>query len=115
MPLELFCRKLLPIPYSILHEIVDTNAVTLKKNKESYSLIRPVTPAVPFLLNGPAFNYDTKIRLDKVTYIKTDDKCVCDNELIEGEYWRNKEESKKKKKTATSTSCQVPSCFWKIH
>lgn len=72
------------------------NVVSVKKNQQSFSLIKPITPTATFTLNSPCFDKDTRDKVLETAYIKVGNDCICENQLIVNEYQKNVEESKAK-------------------
>lgn len=72
------------------------NVVSVKKNKESYFLIRPITPNASFSLDGPCFDEDTRAKVVEAAHIKISNDCICEDHSLVNEYLNNVEESKAK-------------------
>lgn len=72
------------------------NTVSVKKNKESYSLIKPITPNVSFSLDIPCIDEDTRAKVVEAAHIKISNDCICEDQPLVNEYLKNVEESKAK-------------------
>jgi hypothetical protein len=71
----------------------DADTVIVKRNEDSFSLLKPVTPNISYRFNTPDFNKEIKPRVDTIVYIKLHDQDVCENEAINNEYANNMEDS----------------------
>lgn len=71
----------------------DSDIVTVKRKRESFALLKPITPSISYRFNNPGFEEQTKARVNSIVYIKLDDKDICENEAITNEYARNMNES----------------------
>ncbi|CEP14615.1 hypothetical protein [Parasitella parasitica] len=71
----------------------DSDIVMVKRSKDSFALLKPITPSISCRFNTPGFNEQMKTRLNSIAYIKLDDKDNCENEAITNEYARNMDES----------------------
>lgn len=70
-----------------------SDIVKVKRNKDSFALLEPITPTISCHFNSPGFDEQTKARLNSIAYVKLDDKDDCENEAINNEYARNIDES----------------------
>ncbi|KAI7888701.1 uncharacterized protein EV154DRAFT_304183 [Mucor mucedo] len=72
------------------------SVVSVKKNKETYSLIKPTTPNALFSLDSPFFDEDIKAKVAEIAHIKISNECICQDQSLVNEYLKNVEESKAK-------------------
>ncbi|KAI8639690.1 hypothetical protein BD408DRAFT_259184 [Parasitella parasitica] len=71
----------------------DNDIVTVKRKKDSFALLKPITPSISYRFNTPGFKEQMKARVNSIAYIKLDDKDICENEAISNEYASNMNES----------------------
>lgn len=71
----------------------DSDIATVKRKKDSFALLRPITPSISYRFNTSGFNEQMKARVNSIAYIKLDDKDICENEAIANEYSSNMNES----------------------
>ncbi|EIE90804.1 hypothetical protein RO3G_15515 [Rhizopus delemar RA 99-880] len=64
----------------------DSDIATVKRKKDSFALLRPITPSISYRFNTSGFNEQMKARVNSIAYIKLDDKDICENEAIANEY-----------------------------
>ncbi|KAI7907174.1 uncharacterized protein BX663DRAFT_528960 [Cokeromyces recurvatus] len=64
----------------------DSDIVTVKRKKDSFALLKPITPSISYRFNTPSFNEQMKAKVNSIAYIKLDDKDICENESITNEY-----------------------------
>ncbi|KAI8094000.1 hypothetical protein BDF21DRAFT_489601 [Thamnidium elegans] len=71
----------------------DSDIVMVKRKKDSFALLKPITPSISYRFNTPGFEEQMKERVNSIAYIKLDDKDICENEAITNEYASNMNES----------------------
>ncbi|KAG1055476.1 hypothetical protein G6F43_002576 [Rhizopus delemar] len=54
----------------------DSDIVTIKRKKDSFALLRPITPSISYRFNTSGFNEQMKTRVNSIAYIKLDDKDI---------------------------------------
>ncbi|KAG1121419.1 hypothetical protein G6F42_012445 [Rhizopus arrhizus] len=58
----------------------------VKRNRDSFALLKPITPSISYRFNTPGFKEQMKARVNSIAYIKLDDKGIFENEAITNEY-----------------------------
>ncbi|KAG2234829.1 hypothetical protein INT48_006746 [Thamnidium elegans] len=83
--------------------------VMVKRKKDSFALLKPITPSISYRFNTPGFEEQMKERVNSIAYIKLDDKDICENEAITNEYASNMNEpySNKCEKVLETNKCIV--------
>lgn len=71
----------------------DSDIVTVKRNKDSFVLLKPITPSISCRFNTPGFNEEIKARLNSIAYVKLDNRDDCKNEAVSNKYARNMDDS----------------------
>lgn len=65
----------------------------VKRNKDSFALLKPITPSISYRFNTLGFKEQMKARVNSIAYVKLDDKGIFETEAITNEYACTMDES----------------------